>query len=149
LRARTSTIAFQLEAYRSCVVNKNLYGALAALASARELGRNIEAELMDFQRLSAAQLSQITRVFVEDVTRADFLIDYAGKLVDEEVILVLSLRLDARLVEKLIGDQLPSESLLKLNNLNEKIEELKVDPTFARQLARCNATIKKNIGFDI
>jgi hypothetical protein len=149
LRSRTSTVAFQLDAYRSCVVNKNFYGALAALASARELGRNIDAELMDFHRLSAAQLSQITGVFVEDVTRADFLIDYAGKLVDEEVILVLSLRLDARLVEKLVGDQLPNESLLKLDALNEKIEELKIDPTFSRQLARCNATIIKNIGFDI
>jgi hypothetical protein len=149
LRSHNSKIVRMLEDYHSLNSKNEFYAALVALSSARELGKNIEAELMDFYRLPADKLSQISKVFREDVVRADFLVDYAGKLEDDEVILILSLRQGAQLVKKSIGDQLPDELLLKLNALDDKIEELKIDPTFSRQLARCNTTIIKNIGFDI
>lgn len=149
MRTSVSKIAKLMENYHLLNSKNEFYAALVALSSASELGNNIEAELMDFYRLPATKLCQISKVFKEDVVRADFLVDYAGKLEDEEVILILSLRQGAQLVKKLIGNQLPEDLLCRLHALDNKIEELKIDPTFSRQLARCNATIIKNIGFDI
>jgi hypothetical protein len=138
-----------LETYRALFKQNEFYGALAALASAAELGKDIESELVNFNCLSVLQLSQICKTFNDDVARASFLLDYSGKLEDEEVMLICSLRQGARLVAKLVGAQLPDELISKLDALDEKMKVQRSDPAFSRQLNRCNAFIVKNAGFDV
>lgn len=127
-----------------------VYGPLVALASLNVLDSRGEFhELTTHPVLSKDEIDAVGSRFKQEVSRARHLLKYVGSLLDEEVLLVISLYRSVRLVAQLLAEQLPVDLLHDLSTLESEFDELKKDASFMNQFKRCNKTVINSSGFDI